>query len=69
MPARPSHLPTLFERDALQKLRAQGELPALKLASSQTVKKMLAKGWIERANSNRIYVITSAGEAALKAKL
>src|SRR5450756_1554853 len=65
MPARVSHLPTLFERDALQKLRAQGELPAVKLASSQTVKKMLAKGWIERANSNRIYVITSAGEAAL----
>jgi hypothetical protein len=69
MPARPSHLPTLFERDALQKLRVQGELPRAKLASSQTVKKMLAKGWIERAHPNQGYLITSAGEAALKAKL
>jgi hypothetical protein len=69
VPARASHLPTLFERDALQKLRVKGEMPGAKLASGKTVQKMLAKGWIERARSNLGYVITSAGEAALKAKL
>jgi hypothetical protein len=69
VPARASHLPTLFEREALLKLRAKGELPRAKVASIQTVQKMLAKGWIERARSNLGYVITSAGEAALKAKL
>jgi hypothetical protein len=44
-------------------------MPGAKLASSQTVKKLLAKGSIERASSNRNCVITSAGEAALKAKI
>jgi hypothetical protein len=70
MPARPSHLPTHLERIALQKLLT-GELPSAKLrpTSSRIIGKLVAKGWIERGSAPRIYRITAAGEAAMRAKL
>ena len=47
VPARASHLPTNSERNALQRLRASGEmtLKALGSTSHRTVLKMMAKGW------------------------
>lgn len=71
MPARASHLPTNSERDALQRLRASGEmtLKALGPTTHRTVLKMIAKGWVERGNDSRTYRITPDGDAALRAKM
>jgi hypothetical protein len=69
MPVRVSHLPNFYERRALQKFLSQSELLASKLASKVTIRKMVAKGWIKRGGSIRTYAITSAGEAALRAKI
>jgi hypothetical protein len=68
MPPRASHLPNVFERTVLQKLTA-GEKPAADLIRGVTVEKLLAKGWIDHGSSPRVYRITPAGEAALRAKL
>jgi hypothetical protein len=68
MPPRARHLPTVFKRKILQKL-SRGELPATRLSPVATVGKLLAKGWINRGSSLRVYQITPAGEAALRAKL
>jgi hypothetical protein len=68
MPPRASHLPTYLERSILQKL-SRGEIPATGLSPVATVGKMLTKGWIEHGSSPRVYRITPAGEAALRAKL
>ena len=74
MPPRPSHIPHNLERTALQKLSAAQGLPLAQLhpAGPQTVARMLEKGWIERQpddGANIRYCITSAGQAALKAKI
>jgi len=71
VPARARHLPTTSEREALQRLRASGEmtLKAIGPASHRTILKMIAKGWIERASESLAYRITPDGEAALRAKI
>jgi DNA-binding PadR family transcriptional regulator len=71
MPPRASHLPNHLERNGLQKLLGGRELPATKLhpTGAQTIKTMVAKGWIERGSSERVYRITPAGEAAVRAPL
>jgi hypothetical protein len=73
MPPRPRHLPHNLERTALQKLSVGRALPFSKLyhAGAQTVAGMLAKGWIEKqlGAGGVSYLITPAGEVALKAKL
>ena len=71
MPARASHLPTNSERDALQRLRASGEmtLKAIGPTSHRTVLKMIAKGWVEPGSDSRTYRITLDGDAALRAKM
>jgi hypothetical protein len=70
VPARASHLPSHFERSALQKLRSGGELPAAQLqpAGRSTLEKLLAKEWIERVADQK-YRITSAGNDALSLEL
>ena len=71
MPIRSSHLPTHLERIVLQKLLA-GESPSAKLSPttrSRLIEKLVAKGWIEHGSAARIYRITPAGEAAMRAKL
>jgi hypothetical protein len=74
MPSRPSHLPHNLERTALQKMSAEKGLPSSKLhpAGKSTIAGMLAKGWIVKqtgAGDGVKYLITPAGEAALKAKI
>lgn len=71
MPARADHLPDNRERNALQKMSIHGALPLVKLypTGKPTLKRMLAKGWIELGGSPESYRITPAGEAALKAKV
>jgi DNA-binding IclR family transcriptional regulator len=71
VPARPSHLPTNSERDALQRLRASGEmtLKAIGPTSHRVVLKMMAKGWVEHGSEGRTYRITPDGNAALRAKM
>jgi len=74
MPARPGHLPHNLERTALQKMNAEQGLPSSELhpAGKNTIASMLAKGWIVKqiaAGSGVKYLITPAGEAALKAKI
>jgi hypothetical protein len=68
MPARPSHIPHAIERTALQKMSAiRGLSPdQLHPAGTQTIARMLAKGWIERQSDGRTYCITPAGDAALR---
>jgi hypothetical protein len=71
MSPRAGHLPNIYERTVLQMLRRVRELPAAELpsTSSQTIKKLLAKGWIEHGSSHRVFRITPTGEAALRAEL
>ena len=71
MPARPDHLPSHRERNAMQKMTIHGTLPLGKLypTGKVTLERMLAKGWVEVGASPETYRITPAGEAALKAKL
>jgi hypothetical protein len=74
MPSRPSHLPHNLERTALQKMSAEKGLPSSKLhpAGKSTIAGMLAKGWIVKqmaAGDGVKYLITPAGETALKAKI
>jgi DNA-binding IclR family transcriptional regulator len=71
VPARPSHLPTNSERDALQRLRASGEmtLKALGPTTHRVVLKMIVKGWVEHGSESRTYRITAEGDAALRAKM
>jgi hypothetical protein len=74
MPSRPSHLPHNLERSALQKMSADQGLPSSKLhpAGKNTIAGMVAKGWITKqivAGGGAKYLITPAGEAALKAKI
>ena len=74
MPARPSHLPHNRERSALQKMSLDQGLPLSELhpAGKSTIAAMLAKGWIKKqivASRGARYLITPAGEAALKAKI
>ena len=71
MPPRASHLPSHLERSALQKLLGGRELSALKLhpTGRQTIKKMIAKGWIEVGSSEQVYRIMQAGEDALRIPL
>ena len=68
MPARANHLPNVFERNALQELRI-GELPGPRLGTASVIAKLLAKGWIERGSTARIYRITPAGKEALRMHL
>ena len=70
MATRDAHLPNHRERTALLLLRTHGELPVLKLHPTGllTIKRMLEKAWVERTGS-KMYRITPAGEAALKAEL
>jgi hypothetical protein len=71
MPAREKHLPTHLERTALQALRAGSELSARELepTTRRTILKLMAKGWIERGSSSRLYRITPVGEDALRIQL
>jgi len=71
MSPRASHLPNIYERTVLQMLRGPSELATAKLpsTSSHTIKKLLAKGWIEHGSSHRVCRITPTGEAALQAEL
>jgi hypothetical protein len=71
MPARANHLPAYFERIALQKLRLGHELSArdLEPTSKRTLKKLMAKGWLEGGNAIGTYRITRSGEEALSAPL
>jgi hypothetical protein len=71
MPPRASHLPNIYERTVLQRLRGVSELAVAQLpsTSSQTIKNLLAKDWIEHGSSDRVYRMTPAGEAALRAAL
>jgi hypothetical protein len=50
MPARASHLPNIYERQALQELKS-GEKPASLLGTQAVIAKLLAKRWIERGNT------------------
>jgi hypothetical protein len=74
MPPRPKDIPHNIERTALQKMTAGHWLPTADLypASTVTIEGMLSKGWIDiqMADNGQVrYRITSAGEAALKAKI
>jgi hypothetical protein len=71
MPARANHLPAYFERIALQKLRPGHELSArdIEPTSKRTLKKLMAKGWLEGGNAIGTYRITRSGEEALSAPL
>jgi hypothetical protein len=73
MPSRPGHLPHNLERTALQKMSAERGLPssALHPAGKNTIAGMLANGWIvkQAVGGGVKYLITPAGEAALKAKI
>jgi hypothetical protein len=74
MPARPSHLPHNLERTTLQKMSATRGLSSAQLhpAGRRTIAGMIAKGWIEKridARGSATYCVTSAGKAALKAKI
>jgi hypothetical protein len=74
MPSRPSHLPHNLERSTLQMMSAGQGLPSAKMhpAGKRTIAGMLGKGWIKKqmvADGSARYFITSAGEAALKAKI
>jgi hypothetical protein len=71
MPARPDHLPSHRERNAMQKMSIHGALPLVKLypTGKVTLERMLAKGWIAVGGSPQTYRITPAGEAALKAQI
>ena len=67
MPARPSHIPTYFERLGLEATIKSRPIPGE--VGPRTVIKMLAKGWIEPAGPNRKYRITEAGFDAMKRKI
>ena len=74
MPPRPSHLPHNLERTTLQRMSATHGLPSKQMhpAGKITIARMLAKGWIKTqmvAGDGVKYLITPAGEAALKAKI
>jgi hypothetical protein len=71
VPARPSDLPNYYERIALQKLAKGSELSAAQLAPAgrQTIAKLLEKGWIQHGDAARLYRITKAGDAAMRAEL
>jgi DNA-binding PadR family transcriptional regulator len=73
MPKRASHIPHNLERTTLQKMNAtEGKLARQLYPVGQvTLDRMLAKGWIEKQRdaSGARYRITTAGEAALKAKI
>ena len=68
MPARDSHLPNVYERNALQELKI-GELPGRRIDTASLIAKLLAKGWIEHGTAARTYRITSAGIEALRTPL
>ena len=68
MPARASHLPNVYERNALQELKI-GELPGRRIGTASLIAKLLAKGWIEHGTAARTYRITSAGIEALRTPL
>jgi hypothetical protein len=55
MPPRPSHIPHASERSTLQRMNRAVETPTHKMlpAGRQTIAKMVAKGWIERASDAR----------------
>jgi hypothetical protein len=67
MPARASHLPNVFERNVLQKLKG-GELPVTHLGSARIIEKLMLKGWIKRGRTG-LCRITPIGETALRAEL
>jgi hypothetical protein len=72
MPPRAEHLPTYPERAILQKLRTGVEVAARNLdatGKSQTIPRLVAKGWIERGYSRGYYRITPKGQAALRAQI
>jgi hypothetical protein len=74
MSARSSNIPHNRERSALQKMSADQGLPLPELypAGKSTIAGMLAKGWIKKqmvVSRGARYVITPAGQAALKAKI
>jgi hypothetical protein len=74
MPSRPSHLPHNLERSTLQRMSTTQGLPSTQMhpAGKSTIAGMLAKGWIKTqmvAGDGVKYLITPAGEAALKAKI
>jgi hypothetical protein len=73
MPPRPGHIPSAIERGALQKLMTGQRLSLAKLhpAGKETVATMLSKGWIssEVDPHGLQYRMTSAGEAAFKARI
>jgi hypothetical protein len=48
MPARASHLPNAYERNALQESKI-GELPGRRIGTASVIAKLLAKGWINTA--------------------
>jgi hypothetical protein len=70
MPVRSSHIPHNLERSALQKMSLVQGLQLIELhpAGKHTIAGMLAKGWIKQQTGAK-YLITPAGDAALKAKI
>jgi hypothetical protein len=74
MPPPPTHLPHNLARSTLQRMSATQGLPSTQMhpAGKNTIAGMLAKGWIKKqvlASGGSSYLITPAGEAALKAKV
>jgi hypothetical protein len=55
MPPRPCHIPHASERSTLQRMNPTVGTPTHKMhpAGRQTIAKMVAKGWIERASDAR----------------
>jgi hypothetical protein len=66
MPARDSHLPNVYERNALQDLKT-GELLGSRIGTASVIAKL--QGWIEPGNAARTYRITLAGTEALRTPL
>jgi len=74
MAVRSSNIPHNRERSALQKMSTDQGLLLSELypAGKSTIAAMLAKGWIKKqmaVSRGARYLITSAGQAALRAKI
>ncbi|MBR1187339.1 hypothetical protein [Bradyrhizobium sp. AUGA SZCCT0160] len=68
MPARPSHIPHVKERTALQRMSfTRGVRPEqMQPAGKLVIAGMLMKGWIAKQRDGRTYCITPVGDEALK---
>jgi predicted transcriptional regulator of viral defense system len=70
LPSRAGHIPTHQERTALNVIRNGGDFNVENRPSKTTIRRIIEKGWLERISlGQNQYRITTAGEAALKAKI